>query len=183
MSFLIRQICAFVCLDILIIRKIYCHLRCAAMHATTVCCCYMNAAENQHTTSFWQVARNSSHTFTTVHNKIYIVNRKRWYFNVLFCIIHTNIQLWIKFIPVTLALEEILSTSGSSQVATKRSGPSDETVVTEILCHRMCGTKKKSLFAKTVNVEQNPAPETLTSLYEWNMVEREKISNVLPINQ
>ena len=38
---------------------------------------------------------------------------------------------------MTPALEEIPSTSGLSHDAIKWSGPSDETVLTDILCHRM----------------------------------------------
>ena len=139
--FRFRKTCAFVCLDILIFRTIYCHLRRAALHATTVSCCDTNAGESQHTTYFWQVTRNSSHIFTTVQIKIPIDTRKRWYFIVLFCIIHTSIQSWIKCITVTPALEEIPSTSGLSQDAIKWSGLSDETMLNEIPFQRTCSTK------------------------------------------
>ena len=111
----------------------------------------MNAGESQHTTSFWQVTRNSSHIFTTLQIKIPIDTRKRWYFIVLFCIIHTSIQSWIKCITVTPALEEIPSTYGLSQDANKWSGPLDETVLNEIPCHRMCSTKE-SLSANAVTL-------------------------------
>lgn len=84
---LIRQNSAFVCLDILITREIYCHLRCAALHATTVYCCNMNAAESQHTTSFGQVGR--TYTYNSTDHDTYSF-RKSWYLSyfVLSILIH-----------------------------------------------------------------------------------------------